>query len=216
MATRFIPALRFHGLTPLYDPLVRWTTRETRVKGALVAQADVRPGHRVLDLGCGTGTLALFVKRAEPRTQVVGLDADPRALEIARRKARRAGVRIRFDEGRADALPYEDGDFDRVVSSLLFHHLAREEKTSAFREALRVLRPGGGLHVADWGAPGNALMGLLFKGVRLLDGRETTEDNAKGLMVDLARDAGFARVEETASFGTLFGTLRLFRAEAPS
>jgi len=113
---RYIPALRFDWLTPLYDPLLRWVMREERFKRILVAQAGLQTGQRALDLGCGTGTLTIMLKRAYPGADVVGLDGDPRVLEIARRKAAEAGVGIAFDLGMAFDLPYLDNSFDRVVS----------------------------------------------------------------------------------------------------
>src|SRR5213083_3324240 len=100
----YLPALRFRFLTRVYDPVVRWTTREESFKHRLIEQAGLQAGQQVLDLGCGTGTLALFVKQAEPGTEIVGLDADPEMLSQAEGKARRAGVSVRFDEGRSDDL----------------------------------------------------------------------------------------------------------------
>src|SRR5262245_2499174 len=73
----FVPALGFDWLTPLYDPLIRLALREEAVKQRLVDQARIAPGMQVLDLGCGTGTLALLIKRSHPTARVVGLDVDP-------------------------------------------------------------------------------------------------------------------------------------------
>ena len=73
----YIPALKFTWLTPLYDFVVATTTREKRFKQRLLQQASLQPGWDVLDLGCGTGTLALWAKQAQPAARIVGLDGDP-------------------------------------------------------------------------------------------------------------------------------------------
>ena len=211
----YIPALRFHWLTRLYDRVLRWTMPETVFRLRLLDQAGLRGGHRVLDVGCGTATLTLLVKNACPGAEVVGLDGDPKVLDIARKKAEDTGLTVTFDQGMAYALPYPDGSFDRVLSSLVFHHLVRDEKTRALREAFRVLRPGGELHLADWGKAQDWLQRGSFLLVQLLDGFASTRDNVNGLLPDLVRAAGFDGVDTTASFRTVYGTLSLWRARKP-
>jgi ubiquinone/menaquinone biosynthesis C-methylase UbiE len=125
-------------LTRFYDPIVRWTTRESTFKQRLVKQAQIQ-----LDLGCGTGTLTILAKKSSPHARVAGLTGDAAMLEIARRKAAAGDVEVAFDRGSAVDLPYADHSFDRVLSSLLFHQLTRQNKRQALREVLRVLRPGG-------------------------------------------------------------------------
>ena len=83
-------------------------------------------------------------------------------LGKARRKTDEARARVRFDHGLAQELPYQGVSFDRVVSSLLFHHLNRGQKADAAQEAFRILRPGGQFHIADWGKPSDRLVRLLF------------------------------------------------------
>ena len=199
-----------------YDSIVQLTTREGRFKQALLKQACVQDRYRVLDLGCGTGTLALMVKRAYPSAEVLGLDADLEALELARTKIAKTGIEVRLDQGLASALPYTNDSFDRVLSSLFFHHLSSELKEEAMREVVRVLRPGGEFHIADWGKPTSPTMRLAFLGVQVLDGFATTADNVRGLLPDLLWRAGFAKVEITGCFSTLFGTLSLYCALKPS
>lgn len=210
--SEYIPPLRYRFLTRFYDPLVRLTTRETAFKQALLAQVVADRPHRVLDLGCGTGTLTIAIAKALPDAAVSGLDADAEALAIATEKARRASVGPGLHQGFSTHMPFTDAQFDCVVSSLFFHHLAREAKIATLREVLRVLAPGGSLHVADWGRPSNALLRTMFLTVQLLDGFETTRDSVTGAMPELLRTAGFNRVEETAKFDTPLGTMRLFRA----
>jgi len=214
-ARLFIPALGFQALTPLYDAVVRVTTRERRFKRALIRQAELRAGHAVLDLATGTGTLAVWMKQAEPQTMVTAADIDPGILARAQRKAGTAGTEIGFELADCRALPYPDGSFDRVVSSLLFHHLRWPEKILAAREVFRVLRPAGELHVADWGRPGNVLMRTLFLAVQCLDGFENTRDNVAGRLTHLFEAAGFFDVHERRTFSTVLGTIALYRAVKP-
>ncbi|MCY1057681.1 class I SAM-dependent methyltransferase [Nannocystis sp. SCPEA4] len=215
MAERFIPALGHAWLTRFYDPVLRWTMREATFKARLVAQADVRPGHRVLDLGCGTATLTILVKRSQPDAEVVGLDGDPEVLRRAAAKIAAAGVDIALSRGWSDRLPHEACCFDRVVTSLLLHHLSAEAKRRTLAEVHRVLRPGGQIHIADWGQAQDFVMRGAFLAIQLLDGFATTTDNIRGRLPAMLRDAGFAEVQETARLRTIFGTLSLYRGERP-
>ncbi len=209
---RYLPALRFPALTRIYDPVIRTTTREGRFKEMLVEQAAAEQGHRVLDLGCGTGTLAIQVKRRQPGAEVVGLDADPEMLERAKSKASEAGVELQLDEGYSTDLPYEDASFDRVLSTLFFHHLDPEPKRQTAREIARVLRKGGELHVADWGEPADPVMAAAFLSIRLLDGFENTAENVHGELPRIFEEAGLQKAEQAGRIRTIFGTLALYRA----
>lgn len=212
---KLIPALRFRALTRIYDRLIRTTLKEDVFKKRLVLQANIEPGHRILDLGCGTGTLMIMIKRACPDATVVGLDGDAEVLDIARRKAKAAGLAVELQQGMAFKPPFEPGSFDRVVSSLVFHHLSSEQKLRALRSARSLLRSRGELHIADWGKAQNALMRAAFIGVQLLDGFATTTDNVRGRLPDLIKQAGFDSVAETHREMTIFGTLSLYSAVAP-
>ena len=208
----YIPALSYDWLTPFYDSVVGFTTRERLFKQALVLQAGIESDHRILDLGCGTGTLTILLKEVAPLADVVGLDGDPEILKIAREKVRERCLKIDLDEGMSFNLPYQDTSFHRVVSSLFFHHLTTENKIKTLGEIKRVLKPEGEFHVADWGKPSSSLMKLCSRLIQLLDGYETTADNFDGLVPQLMKQAGFEEIEETHDFNTLFGTIRLHRS----
>jgi ubiquinone/menaquinone biosynthesis C-methylase UbiE len=213
---RYVPALRFRLLTRLYDPAVRLTTREKEFKRRLLGQARIEPDHRVLDLGCGTGTLAAMAKSHVPGAELVGLDGDPEVLERAREKTDVAGVEIRFDEGFSTELPYEDSSFDRVLSTLFFHHLTGADKRRTAEELARVIRPGGELHVADLGRPADPLMWALVQQVRVFDGVDQTRDNVAGTLPEIFRDAGLADARERDRLRTPVGTISLYSASQPS
>jgi ubiquinone/menaquinone biosynthesis C-methylase UbiE len=208
----FISALRFRALTRAYDALLSLTLDEAHHKRALVEQSTIAAGHAVLDLGCGTGTLTRMIKRAHPDAAVTGLDPDPEALGIARRKAAEAGLDVTFAQGSATEPPFARPSFDRVLSSLMFHHLVREQKQRALSAAWSLLRPGGELHVADWGRPRGPLMTLASLPVRVLDGLAPTRDNVRGNLPALLREAGFVEVAETRHARTVYGTLTQLRA----
>lgn len=212
MHDRYIPALGRDWLTPLYDPLLSWVMREGEFKRRLIRQALIRPGYRVLDLGCGTATLTILVKQTHPQSEVVGLDGDPRILAIASAKAAKAGVELTLDHGMAFQMPYPDQAFDRVLSSLVLHHLTTENKQRALREVVRILRPNGELHVVDFGKPHTAWARLIS---RTLQRFEEVEDNLKGLLPEMFRQAGLDQVAETARYATVFGTLSLYQGQKP-
>jgi ubiquinone/menaquinone biosynthesis C-methylase UbiE len=209
----FIPALGRLG-TRLYDPIVRATGREKQFKGRLLDLAELTPGDRVLDLGCGTGTLAIAALERQPRAAMHGIDADPDMLGRAREKARAAGLEPDFTTGSATDLPYEDSSFDVVLSSLLFHHLNRDAKEAAAREVARVLRSDGRFLVADWGAPSDPLMRGLFLTIQLVDGFETTSDNVAGRLPAILRSA-FSQVAQRDRYRTATGSLALLEALGP-
>lgn len=208
----FIPALSYHVLTPLYDPIMQALLREETWKQQLIATAALQKGEQVLDLGCGTGTLSLMLKQRHPETTVVGLDADSEVLARARKKLASAHLEVTLAQGRATDLPYPDTSFDCVVSSLLFHHLNEEQTRRTAREVIRVLRPGGRFLVADWGQADTPLMRLAFFLVQFLDGVATTQKNVEGALPGLFLDAGFDGVKTVEVFHTLFGTLSLYQA----
>ena len=210
--TAYIPALRFYSLTRIFDPLLRALLKDEKFRGRLITQADIKSDQCVLDIGCGTGTLALLINRAVPGAKIVGIDGDPDILRIARDKAARADVDITFIEGLAHEVPLPSASCDCVVSSLVLHHLTTESKRGMLTEVFRLLRPGGTLHIADWGQAQNLLMRAAFFWVQLLDGFETTADSVGGRLIALLVEAGFANVRETHHEMTLLGTLSLYEA----
>jgi ubiquinone/menaquinone biosynthesis C-methylase UbiE len=211
----YVPALSFNWLTPYYDAVVGATTRERSFKQALIRQAGIEPGHQVLDLASGTGTLALWIKRSQLSANVTGVDGDPAIIAIAARKAQKAGLAVQFDNALSYALPYPAAHFDRIVSSLFFHHLSWENKQKTALELFRVMKPGAQLHVADWGLPDNRLMRALFLSIQLLDGFTNTRDNVAGRLVGLFQQAGFEQVTQRSSFSTVYGTMALYSAVKP-
>jgi len=205
-SARYIPALSFHWLTPLYDLVLKWVMREETFRRKLVQQANIMTGMRVLDLGCGTGTLTLMLKRAYPNATITGMDGDPQVLEIAREKSR--GMDIRWEAGLAASLPYSDSTFDRVVTSLVIHHLVTIDKRRAFQEIYRVLKPQGELYVLDFGAP-HSMLGCLT--ASYMHGLEEAADNFDGLIPQFLAEAGFRSLSETEHFLTIFGPLSFWR-----
>jgi len=211
----YVPALGYRWLTPYYDAVVGATTRERTFKNALIRQADIQPGQRVLDLACGTGTLSIWIKEAYPQTDVTGIDGDTDILSIAVDKANRAGVSVQFSTAMSFDIPFPDAYFDRVLSSLFFHHLTWEDKIRTAAEIFRIVQPGAQLHVADWGKAENVTMRALYLFVQLLDGFANTRDNVAGKLIEVFESAGFVEVVQRQSFSTIFGTMALYSAVKP-
>ena len=212
--TRYVPAAGRAAFTRLYDATLALTMREGRWRPAMVARltSQVPQGGRVVDVGAGTGTLAIAIARARPDAEVIGVDGDPEILGLARRKEGAGAVTWRQDL--AGELDLEDDSADAAVVSLVLHHLAPAAKARALGDIHRVLRPGGHLHVADWGRPHDPLMRAAFGVLQLIDGVEGTRDHAAGRLEAIVRAAGFARVERYGRLRTGFGSLDLLDATA--
>ena len=210
----FVPALGHDLLTPLYDTLIGLTLNERAVKAQLIDQARIAPGMTVVDLGCGTGTLAIMVKQAQPAAHVIGVDVDAKILGIARAKITRAGIDVELRQGLVQEVGLAPASVDRVLSSLVLHHLTTDEKLSALRTLHAALKPGGELHVLDFGPPHNALMALVSGPFRFFDGYARTNDNLTGRMPQIIADAGFRDVAERGHRMSPFGTLTYWSAAA--
>jgi ubiquinone/menaquinone biosynthesis C-methylase UbiE len=145
----FLPAAGVDWLLPFYDPL-QTLMGGNAMRAGMIEHAAIEPGQRVLDIGCGTGSLVVHILQHRGDADVTGLDPDPKALARARKKAERTGVSARFEQGYSDDLPFEDDSFDFVFSSFMFHHLSPEVQAGTLAEVRRVLAPGGSFHLVDF------------------------------------------------------------------
>lgn len=198
-----------HGEARYYDLLAWLLTfgRERAFRERLVELARLAPGDVVLDVGCGTGTLAIAAKRRVGATGAVhGLDASPEMIDRAQRKAARAGVDVTFHTGIVEALPFPDAQFDVVVSTLMLHHLPRPIREQCAREMRRVLKPGGRVLAVDFTTPARERKGLIARFHR--HGALAIRD-----IIELLSEAGLG-VVESGSVGV--SDLHFALATAPS
>jgi ubiquinone/menaquinone biosynthesis C-methylase UbiE len=209
---RYVPAAGRAAFTGLYDPIVALTMREGSWRPALVREvtATLPPAATVVDVGAGTGSFAIALAAAHRDAAIIAIDGDPQVLQRA--QAKPGGRTVEWREGLAGELPLEAGQADAIVMSLLLHHLAPAAKEAALTDARRVLRPGGRLHVADWGRPRGALPSAGFLALRVLDGFEGTRDHAAGRLPALIAQAGFDDPRVWRRLPTVWGTLELLSA----
>lgn len=212
---RYVPAAGREAFTRAYDTVIALTMRERRWRPALTEAiiGGLAAGATVVDVGSGTGTQAIALTRARPDAHVIAVEGDPRAEALAQRKA--GAERVDWRRGLANALPLADASADRVVMSLLLHHLPPDGKRAALAEARRVLRPGGELHIADWGRPADPLMRCGFFALQLIDGFAGTRDHAAGRLPAFIADAGFVEARTYRRLRTVWGSLELLRALRP-
>ena len=192
----YTPAAGQHWLTPFYDFGVAVLTRENRWRSALIEQVRPRPCEVIVDVGCGTGSLLVRLGKAAPSARLIGIDPDPAVLARARKRIVAAGLSAELHIGFARQVAglLEGQRPTKVVSSLVFHQVPMEEK------------------VADYGLQRTPLMRALFRAViQNLDGRVNTAPNARGVLPDLMRAAGFRSVEETLVIPTISGSISLYR-----
>jgi ubiquinone/menaquinone biosynthesis C-methylase UbiE len=203
----FVPCMGGSALTPFYDILHRFSGLGA-VHEKMISMAELQPGQRVLDIGCGTGNLLLALGRVDPGVEIEGLDPDARALAKAARKAHRAGVAASWRPGYAQDLPHADGSVDRVFSSLMLHHMPDDDdKDALLAEVRRVLRPDGLLVLADIDGH-SAVDGHGFLRRRMAH-NPMIHDNAG--MVERIKAAGFA-VEAPVEHRLRMGRITIVRA----
>lgn len=209
---RYIPATRWRIFTRLYDPVLALAMRERRFRGLMQERVgvDLPNGGTAVDVGCGTGTFAIALAAKRADAQVIGVDGDSEILGMACEKPG-AGA-VGWHEGLAQELPLQDQSADVVTMSLVLHHLLPQEKREALAEAKRVLKPGGSLHIADWGPPHDPLMSGLFFVSQAIDGFDRTRDHRAGRLPQLVAEVGFGSVERYGRFRTAAGSIDLLRA----
>ncbi len=213
-ATRktYLSAAGKDWLLPFYDPFTKLLGVET-VHSKLIRQAAISSGHRVLEIGCGTGNLAILAKRLSPAAEVAGTDPDPKALARARQKAQRRGAALQFDPGFAEELPYPDASFDRVLSAFMLHHVKPEGKPLALRQAFRVLKPGGSLHLVDFEEGQHRAGGLHGFIASIVHSRHGS--SPQHIVLGLIQGAGFKDSQEVAHETTIMGRIVYYKAIRP-
>lgn len=211
------PPLGYRALTPLYDAAIALLTQEKVWRSRLVVAIDPRPEDRVLDVGSGTGSLAILVHKASPNTLFKGVDPDSDAVRRARAKAERHGSNAKFRIGYLSADMHVGGAApNKITSSLVLHQTPMTEKTRILETMFQILAPGGELHIADYGLQKSKLMRALFRWtVQSIDGVDNTQPNADGVIHELIRSAGFVEVEAYDQIPTPTGMISLFRAAKP-
>lgn len=203
----YLPATGHAALLPAYDLISRLMGFD-RVYQRLVGQAGLADGQHVLEIGCGTGNVIIRAKRSCPGIDAVGSDPDPSILVRARRKA--AGLTgIRFDHAYAQRLPYADGQFDRVFSSMMLHHVGADAKADVAAEIFRVLRPGGRLHLVDIAGDAHVHHGLL---ARLVKRNPHFTANIGDAIPRLLRAAGFECTELGSQSQPMVGRISFYQA----
>lgn len=181
--------------------------REKAFRNNIMRLAAIPTGATVLDVGCGTGTLALMAKEAVgERGNVFGIDAAPEMIEVARHKASHQKRAVNFQQGVIEALPFEDGTFDIVLSTIMFHHLPTDLKQQGLAEIYRVLKPNGRVLVVDIGRPTTVLqrigMILIFHG-GLTHGIQD--------VLPMMKEAGYSNIQLRNGWWGLLGALQAQR-----
>lgn len=207
----YLPAAGRDAMLPFYDLLTRLLGARG-IHRTLLQQAELESGMQVMEIGCGTGNLTIAAKNKQPRADIIGTDPDPLALARAERKAKgRTG--LRFERAYAQDLPFPDASFDRVLSAFMLHHIDSDIKPKLAAEVLRVLRPGGRLHLIDVGGEITADDGYAAR--RMLHSRHTADNLGDGIPT-LLREAGFDCEVVDSRVKRTIGRITYYQATRPA
>ena len=213
--TRFTPALGKAWFTPLYDVAIRVLTRESTWRRQLMRWIDLQSGQKLLDIGCGTGSLAVGLALKQPTAEIHALDPDPAVLARARLKAAKAGASIRFHHGfLTQEFIAEHGPFDVITTSLVLHQVPRDEKQRMLFAIGDALTDEGRLIIADYGWQRTMLMRAAFRlTVQAIDGVTDTQPNADNILPRLLDTAGFPDTRERCVIKTPTGSISIYAAD---
>ncbi len=181
--------------------------REKSFRQSILRTAAIPAGASVLDVGCGTGTLALMAKtQLGPQGKVCGIDAAPEMIQVARHKASDQNRDVDFRQAVIESLPFEDATFDVILSTLMFHHLPDDLKQRGLAEMYRVLKPGGRILIVDMRRPTNivshVMMAFSFHGA-LSSGIQD--------VVPMVKQAGYANIHLDNAWWGMLGALQAQR-----
>lgn len=169
-----------------------------KIHRTMTSALNARPGNKILDVGCGTGLLTAEIAATYPETEVTGIDASPEMVLAARKKRGRANCSFRT--GLGEQLPFDDGSFDHVVSSLFFHHVNESLKLKCLEEIYRVLKTGGLVLIGDMGPPYTIGGKIIAYSAWILLRQPEIKENIDGLVPICMRKRGFSDVEEIGKF----------------
>lgn len=177
---------------PIYDGYCPMLGLGTAFRRETLHHAQLRPGERVLEVGCGTGVLTrLAAEAVGPTGAAIGIDAAPVMIAVARAKATRHGSRATFELAAIETLPFADGSFDVVLASLMLHHLPPAAKDAGLASVRRVLKPAGRLVIVDVDRPANRLWWLLLWPLLALP---MTAGNLRGHIPAYVERSGFEAI----------------------
>jgi len=209
---RYVPAAGRAWLTGSYDRTVALTMRENAWRPALVQAiaGDTPHGGTVVEVGCGTGSLTLALATARCDATVLGVDADPTILALARGKP--GADAVTWMQGRADSFALPAASADVVVCSLLLHHLGDEAKARALAHIAGLLSRTGVLHIADWGPPRAPAGALGARALQLFDGRSGPQSLLDGQLSAMLATAGLTASRRHGALRTVWGKVELWRS----
>jgi demethylmenaquinone methyltransferase/2-methoxy-6-polyprenyl-1,4-benzoquinol methylase/phosphoethanolamine N-methyltransferase len=190
---------------PYYDLMVSVTSLGHA--GMTVDNALIRPGNSVLDVGCGTGEVALLAKARTKAGRVYGIDPAPEMIAVARNKAARKKLDVDFRVGVIESLPFPDASLDVVTSSLMMHHLPDDLKARGLAEVYRVLKPGGRLLIADFMRPTQSLLNHVFIAVTRHQGVSSGLEVIQGYL----KDGGFSQISQLDGNVLVIGFVRAIK-----
>ncbi len=216
MEKEFTPALGFAALSPLYDWAILRLTREHIWRHEFVNQISAQPSDSIIDVGSGTGSLAVDLLQRSPKTSYIGIDPDADIVKRAQIKADKAEICAQFETGFFSADLLANKSVNKIISSLVFHQVPLDEKQRIIDLAYEKLPKNGEIHIADYGLQKSLLMKFLFRiTVQLIDGVRDTTPNAQGILPVLLAKAGFMDIRETRRIPTLTGTICMYMARKP-
>jgi ubiquinone/menaquinone biosynthesis C-methylase UbiE len=212
----FTPALGHHALTPFYDMAIRLLTSERIWRTILVEQIALAAGDRLIDVGCGTGSLLAALHKSCLEAELFGIEPDPRVLAVSKARFPETEASVLWHNGFIHNLKLPAGWVpNKIVSSLVFHQVPLAEKATLLDAILELLAPGGEFFLADYMTQESALMRGLFRvTVQCLDGLKDTRPNAEGVLEVLLCER-FPDTVRVRQIHTPTGTISIWRATKP-